>query len=856
MLGSFKKLALLSTSLAATVAGVGAATPAAAQQAQEDDVVVVTAQKREQNIQDVPIAVTALSANALEQGGVADIRALQTLSASINLNSSQTESGGTTMRIRGVGTTGNNAGLESSVGVFIDGVYISRPAIALGELLDVQQIEILRGPQGTLFGRNTSAGAVTIVTRAPDLTEFGAFGNMTIGALGGGDLGGLLSTQAGVNLPLVEDKLAVRFSAGGRVRDGLLTSTTGAEQNSRDRYLLRGQALWAPTDDISVRVIADYAEGNDDCCDGVIVLESPFVASGAYLAAGLGANGGASASGFGALGSRTSNASLFKDPGQQTGFSVQVDWEIGGADLTYIGSTRNALSGPNVQDSDFVSTNVFQVGGDGAPAAGTKNNGRVNYDSHELRLSGEAGRLQWMVGAYYGEESISSRGALSLGTAFQANINANLYGIGGGPAGITALFTPSLGAPGAAAFAANPAAAYAMGASSTGAFAFNVFTQEGETTSVFTHNTLSITDNWDVTVGARFVDESKHGVFRQPAAQNQACANAIANPLTAATGTFGAVARAFLCFPFATPVGLTGGPALFDRNFEDEELVYTANTSYGFTGDIRGYVSFTHGFKSGGFNLDPTAAIGGASPAFRSEKVDAYEIGLKSELFDGRLRANVAVFRSDIEDFQVLEFTGVQFVTFNVPKVESTGAEFEFQGKLTDTLGASLALTYTDAHYPADCSPNVAAPTAVQRAALTLCGSTLTNAPEFVGILGLNYDTPVGPSHRVYASGSVRYETDRRVGTQEFAVNAAAPFRTVRNPVGMQEANAKTNLRFGFGSLDESWGIELWGTNIFDEQTFNVAANTPLRGVSAATNSRVAFIEEPAIYGVTIRANY
>lgn len=843
----------------ASIAALGALAPdiAAAQDTSRvSDEIIVTAQKREQNIQDVPIAVTALSGNDIEQGGVADIRALQTLSASINLNSSQTESGGTTLRIRGVGTTGNNAGLESSVGVFIDGVYISRPAIALGELLDVQQIEILRGPQGTLFGRNTSAGALTVVTRSPSLTDFGAFGNISVGAIDGGDMASLASTQGGINIPIVEDKLALRFSAAARVRDGLLTSTVGGiEQNSRDRYQIRGQALWAPTDAISVRLIADYAEGNDNCCDAVILRETPFVAAGSYALAGLGANGGVLASGFGALESRTSNSQLFKDPGEQSGFSAQLDWDLGFADLTYIGATRNALAGHNIQESDFVGLNVFTVGGVGAVPAGLKNNGRTNYDSHEVRLTGEAGRLTWLVGAYYGEENISSRGALSLGDQFQANLNANIYGAFAGSgltsiAAIEAALTPGLGAPTAAAFAANPAFIFAGGNSSTGAYAFNVFDQEGETTSVFTHNTLAITDSLDLTVGVRYVEESKHGVFTQPSAQNNACLAARANPLSAALPV-GPLAVAFLCFPFATPAIAGTSVALFDRTFEDEELVYTANLSYAFSDDVRAYGSFTHGFKSGGFNLDPTAAGGTADPRFSSEKVDAFEVGLKSELMDGRVRANIAAFFSDIEDFQVLEFTGVQFQTFNVPKVEAKGAEVELQAGLTDFLGASLAVTYSDAAYPTDCAPATAS--AVVR---TLCGSTLTNAPEWVAIFGLNYDHPLGANHRVFASGSVRWEDDRRTSTQEYEVNATGPVRTTRVFNDIQEANSKTNLRLGFGSQDESWALEVWGTNIFNEQTRNVTFNTPLRGFTAATNSRGAFLEEPAIYGVTIRANY
>lgn len=843
--GALRGLLAFSGSMVA----LATATPAMAQVSGEE--IIVTATKREQDIQDVPIAVTALSANQLENAGVVDIRALQTLSPSINLNSTQTESGGTTMRIRGVGTTGNNAGLESAVGVFIDGVYISRPAIALGELLDIQQVEILRGPQGTLFGRNTSAGALTITTRAPDLQDFGAFGSMTAGSIADGDDIGLLSGQVGVNIPIVEDQFGIRIAAAGRVRDGLLTSTfDGADVNTRDRYMVRASALWQATPDLSFRFIADHQEGRDECCDAVILGESAIVAGGAYAAAGLPADGGAPASGWSAFDDRLSNSEGFNDPGEQTGYSLQADWDLSFASLTYIGSYRESESAPNVQNSDFTGLNVFSVGGATAPGD-NPNGGSTEYTSHELRLAGELGRLDWMIGYYTSTEDIDVLAELTLGSQFQANLNANIYALTGGPAGLTALLTPALGAGPAAAVAANPAFAYAGGASSTGAFARNLFTQHGESTSFFTHNTFAVTDRLDLTVGARYVEESKDGEFEQLASSNVACQNALLNPLTAATGLLGQVAVGYLCFPFAAPSTTPIAPE-FSDTFEDDELVYTVNASYAFTDDIRAYASFTHGFKSGGFNLDPTAARGGADPRFQSELVDAYEIGLKTELFDNRLRANFAVFSSEMEDFQVLEFTGVQFVTFNVPTVLADGAEMELFGSLTDNLSASLAVTYTDARYPEDCAP-ASAPITVR----SLCGSPLTNAPELVSVLGFDYNSDISSDLRFFLSGSVRYESDRRTSTQAYNVPTSGPVRQNLLAYDIQDSNAKVNLRLGIGGQDQRWSMELWGTNIFNEQTRNVTFNVPLRGLdSLGTAARGAFLEEPAIYGVTLRANY
>ncbi|MBN8605368.1 MAG: TonB-dependent receptor [Caulobacterales bacterium] len=874
--GALKGLLAFSGSVLALVT----ATPSHAQTAEEE--IIVTATRRAQDIQDVPIAVTALNESQLQNAGVVDIRALQTISPSINLNSTQTESGGTTMRIRGVGTTGNNAGLESAVGVFIDGVYISRPSIALGELLDIQQVEILRGPQGTLFGRNTSAGALTITTRAPDLSEFGAFGNMTVGSIADGDDIGLMSAQVGVNIPIVTDQLGIRIAAAGRVRDGLLTSTfDGADQNTRDRYMVRAQALWQASPDLSFRFVADHQEGQDECCDAVLLYESPFVA--AYPMAGLPVGGGAPASGWDAFENRQSNAEGFSDPGEQTGYTLEANWDSSIGTLTYIGSFRESEAGPNVQESDFVGLNVFSVGGSTA-SGDNPNAATTEYTSHELRLAGEVGRLNWLVGYYYGREDIDVTAELTLGTQFQANTNANILAIlsataaGAGENLNVALATAFGGGANALAFIGNPSSVLSLGFNPSGAFARNHFTQEGESTSFFTHNTLAVTDRLDLTIGARYVEETKDGAFDQLAVSNNACLGALGvaqlgAPVTAGTfnapignaiaaisgshpATSAALANAVLinagytCFPFAAPAPIAPE---FSDTFEDEELVYTANLSYAFTDDIRGYASFTHGFKSGGFNLDPTAAFSGADPRFNSELVDAYELGLKTELFNDRLRANFALFRSEIEDFQVLEFTGVQFVTFNVPHVIAEGAEVELFGRLSENLGASFAVTYTDARYPEDCAEGLS-PTVV--AVTSLCGSTLTNAPEWVSVLGFDYDHDFASNLRFFLSGSVRYESERRTSTQSHVVPSSGTLvRQILSTEDIQEANTKVNLRLGIGGQDERWALELWGTNIFDEQTRNVTFNIPLRGV-AQYAARGAFLEEPAIYGLTLRMNY
>lgn len=207
------------TQISASLLAIALATPAFGQttdpqserRSEQDDEIIVTATLRSENLQDVPIAVTAYSTETLEKSGVKDLRDLGSVSPSFSVNNSSSESGGTTIRIRGVGTTGNNTGLESAVGVFLDGVYLSRPSVALGDLLDVEQLELLRGPQGTLFGRNTSAGAISIRTAKPNLSEFEGYANATYGNFN------LFNVQAGLSAPLVQDKVGVRLSGAYRI---------------------------------------------------------------------------------------------------------------------------------------------------------------------------------------------------------------------------------------------------------------------------------------------------------------------------------------------------------------------------------------------------------------------------------------------------------------------------------------------------------------------------------------------------------------------------------------------------------------------------------------------------------------
>ncbi|MGB7408498.1 MAG: TonB-dependent receptor plug domain-containing protein, partial [Pontixanthobacter sp.] len=204
------------------------------------DIIIVTANRRAQDVQDVQIAVTAVDAVALERQGVDNIQEVTQVATSFSSSQAQIASGSVVLRIRGIGTTSNNIGFESAVGIFIDGAYQSRPGVALSEFVDVERIEVLRGPQGTLFGRNTSAGALNIVNNRPDLNEFEGFANASYGNFDE------ISVQGAVNVPIVQDSLAFRLTGAFRQRDGFITLVDGDgnpfdDSNDVDQYLVRGQ---------------------------------------------------------------------------------------------------------------------------------------------------------------------------------------------------------------------------------------------------------------------------------------------------------------------------------------------------------------------------------------------------------------------------------------------------------------------------------------------------------------------------------------------------------------------------------------------------------------------------------------
>ncbi len=814
-----------------------------------EDVIIVTATRRAQDVQDIPIAVTAISPQALNNQGVDNIREVTDLAPSFTSSQAQIASGSVVLRIRGVGTTSNNIGFESAVGIFIDGAYQSRPGVALNEFVDIERVEVLRGPQGTLFGRNTSAGALNITTKRPELGEFGGFVNAGYGNFNE------VSLQGAINVPITEDTLALRVTGAFRERDGFLdvADETGAiigETNDVDQYLVRAQLGWETDSGFRGRLIGDFSNSTSSCCGAIELYETPLVAAGAYAAVGLGANGGngqpsVSRNPFGqaefeeALDNRVVSANFAPSADiDNYGLTGEFEFPISdSADFILIGSYRKFES-TEFYDSDFTANDIFNVGIDL----------EVETYTVEARIQGETfgGKLNYMLGGFYSDETIDQTSTFLLGSDYDANTGA-LFGAAAGPAPIQ-LFT---------------------GADPNGTRTLNRFQQDATSYAVFTHNTLELVDGLELTVGARYSWEEKEGGFTQTETNNTICPATLsaigsgAVPPTLTDGLF-----ALGCFGFAAPADLPEAAVFplvvtFQDEFDDEELIYTIRLGYEFPDTpINLYASFTHGYKAGGINLDTTAAVAGASPVFLSEEVDAYEIGFKSRLIDDALTLNIAAFIEEFTNFQVLEFTGTAFQTFNVPRAETTGLEIESLWRVTDELSINASATILDAKYPDDCAGTLTDNITVA----SLCGNSLTNAADVVSILGANYEQPIGDDMEFFASGQIRLEGDQRTSTQAIVPPSAADVAAAGSTqaaidaapliiADVQDGKEFINLRAGLRFNDGAFSIEAFVNNLTDNVVRGVTFNTTLRG-SGAANSRSAFTLQPRTYGAVFRAKF
>ncbi len=912
---------LLTASLAALSTPALAQDAAAQDEASEEESgdIVVVAQGRAQLLADVPVAVSAVSAETLANSGANDIRQLNQVAPSLLVSSTGSEANGSA-RIRGIGTVGDNPGLESSVAVFIDGVYRSRSGIGLNELGEIERVEVLRGPQGTLGGRNASAGMISIISKRPDF-DFGANVEATYGNYD------FMRIAGSITGPLSET-LAARLDGVYARRDGFYNDPqNNTDVNDRNRYFVRGQLLWEPTDALSFRLIGDYTSRDEKCCGAIYVdnTVNEFIGNlnnPSTPLAPLQPNGnniinvlrdlGQPIAGFSPGYDRT----LYVSPGRSFagettdyGVSLEVNWDLEWANLTSITGYRDYKSGQG-SDTDYGRVDIlFRTPSDDAFR-------QFQTFSQELRLQGEAfgGTLDWLVGAFYADEDLTVQDNLRFGTQYGRFATCRIIS-GGGLAGLYSPTSPGCVVPGV-----GPATlAGATGGGQTGTDIANGFAlldtlnnrgstidryfQNSRNWALFTHNIINITDTLDVTLGLRYTNERKrfNATFGNDNTVCTALQGSLTDDLVSPNATARALAGALIglgCQGNSTAE--LNGVSIRDNRSEDE-FTGTAIVSWRPTDDLMVYASYSRGYKAGGFNLDrsalkppialvngvPTssfAALGGAQALvgnlqFDPELVDAYELGAKYSTRQFSLSA--ALFRQDFSNFQLNTFNGTVFLvqTVNGCSVDNGTADQD----LSAATGGCAA---------GDVTYGVRSEGLELEAALTpdpdlriAAGLTYTNTRYQDSLVGNRFGAPLDPALRMLPGDNLSnapelVTTASVTWTPElgnsglsglFYVDArtTGDFNTGSDLFPQKEQDGFTivNARIGLRGPDQAWAVELWAQNLFNINYAQVAFNSPFQaGTTAAPfvdpqypggrQLFSMFLAEPRTYGITLRGRF
>jgi iron complex outermembrane receptor protein len=794
--------------------------------------IIVTAQKRQQNIQDVPISVIALSAQQLKDGGVTDIKNLQALTPGLTVTSTTSENV-TTARIRGIGTVGDNPGLESSVGIVVDGVYRPRNGVGFGNLGEIEQIEVLEGPQGELFGKNNDAGVISIVTKRPS-TTFGVTAEATGGNYNDREV------SASVTGPL-GDISAARFYAGYQKRDGFLDINTGLGPNNdnktdnRNMYTMRGQFLLTPSDAVNFLVIGDYSKRNESCCGAVPVAEGPFAPIANALAGvpQLGGQVGAVAEASTPLPHFSRQAYANYPLAQQIrdlGISGELNWDLGGAKLTSITAWRDntVVSG---NDVDYTGIDILQQPGNEG------NQTDFKQASEEIRLAGKSGPLDWLVGGFFSSEILTSNTAIYAGSAWDLYVGG-LASASVTPPGMAPNFLLIPGFTGQP-----PGQTFIPGVSGEQDF----YHQTSKSYAFFTNETYNISQGFDLTAGLRYTSEKKTADSNYVNPDGGSGCGRLLNSGASLLNPASPEYQFLLGYGCATLFNPFFGGQSTAQSLSESNVSGTVKLSYRFTDDVMAYVSWANGYKAGGFNLARTTSTtgpeGSLTPNFDTEfpreTVQSYEIGIKSTLADRTLRLNASVFDQKYTNFQLNTYTGIQFVVSSVRKVESKGAEFDTSWA-TPLSGLSLSagVTYAFTNITdfggslALFAPNIADPT------LPRLNNRLSFAPLWSGVAGATYTVPISSSLEFRANITEKYNSSYNTGSD-------------LDPRKLQGAYGLVNARLGLGAPDGKWTVELWGTNLANKYYYQVAFDAPIQ-----YNQIDAFLADPRTYGITVRTKF
>ncbi len=759
--------------------------------------VLVTATRRVENLQEVPMSVSAFSADFFKDSGVNQLKDLEQYTPNLMITPGL-DSNSTSIRIRGIGSAGTNSGIDPSVGLFIDGVYQGRAGMSISDLIDVQRIEVLRGPQGTLYGKNTAAGAISIITALPT-DEYESLAEVSY------DSNELAELRGMINIPFGASGNAMRLTGFGIDGDHQFENTYNGEGlndahkwGGRSRILLNLDDKQG-SDSLGQLVFSlDYTREDTDCCalsvmtyEGLSTLNSPISNNpSAQWQQALGLN----ASGQYILQYHAFEDSEGFPPPRADPFGndywlnddVHNKVEIGGIaaewnkdlasndTLTFINAWRHYESDSAV-DGDFTAYNASQFSTDI----------KLDQYSSELRLAsagGETFDTQGGLYAYYAQ--MDSLGSFAMSKSLVDNI------------GFAGLFPDGT---------------------------LNIDDNTYKTTSfaAFGQVIWNYSEKISATLGLRYTWEKKEREGSQ-----------LTTPVS----------------PIDIPP--VAGPDLYyDNSRTDDDASPSVNLRYFYDEDIMGYMLVSRGFKSGGY--DQRRTVSGSNGEFEPEKATNYELGWKSAFGNRRVQLNGTVFYVDYEDFQSQTFDGSSIRVTNAGNMESYGAELElvFIPVANATLGSAMG--YNKAEYGSfdngQCTVQQTfeeyyivggaqggAPGTSSVCTQDLKGQPLDNAPEWTVSSYLQYDMELTDS----LNGTARLEHSY---IDSYFLDQDLDPHLENDQVNL------VNLRISLSNTGNDWELALWGRNLLDERYYAFGIDIPTVGGYAGV------VAAQATYGITIR---
>ncbi|MFN9702564.1 MAG: TonB-dependent receptor [Hyphomonadaceae bacterium] len=880
------RIALLSSICFAGLGFAGVAqaqtATAAAEPAQETEVVIVTATKRETTLQSIPVAVSVTSADTISKAQVRDLNDIQTLVPSLRVSTNQSSTNATFI-IRGFGNGANNAGIEPSVAIFIDGVYRSRAGASIGDLPNLQRVEVLRGPQSTLFGKNASAGVISLVTREPKF-EYGGSAELSYGNFNA------IVAKADITGPLGENA-AGALSFGYNKRDGYVENIgLGVDINNRDRFNVRADLLIKPSDDLKVRVIADYDKLDELCCAVSNVLSGPATAAVNFAGGQLIPNS--------PFADRVYSDIPPTNLIENRGVSMQVDYDFGKLSFTSISAYRNS-HGEQDGDVDFTSASLASV-----PQIQD-----IDTLTQEFRLtSNYDGRVNFLLGAYLFKENIDQTSAVVYGKDFR---KFAIAAAGAGGALIPTIEVVTGNAPGSF-----------FGA---GTGTKESFSLDNDAQSIFGNVDFKLTDTLTFTAGFNYTRDSKAaninvlatdpfafvdfdalgqgafgrsvyvggatnaflglavlGLGRPATAAEAAAASAgqIAAAQSIAAATFDANPAAnnpilgFKALQFQPP-RLNSPNAVESGRTKDSGTSYNARLAWEINDNFNAYASYATGFKASSVNLSRDSApsiadfipgnpitnpapskirsaglavvnLRAGSRAAGPEEATVYEIGLKARFPKGAF--NLTLFDQSIDGFQSNTFTGTGFILANAGKQSTKGVEFDATYRPIRPLILTYAATYLDPLYD-DFKGGAYG---------DYTGRTPAGIAEFTYNASATFIQPLANDNRITYRADYFWTSETQL-SQGLNLNPASAFpNTPAGVAARNAANLKAAEPYTFQpiSLNASitfatsngWELSAWSRNLTDERYL-----TTIFDSVAQDGSISGYPSPPRTYGVSVK---